>query len=241
MRTERFLMGRRRDELSAAEKAALDGAMGEMRRFPARHVLVRTGQPVHHSTFLIDGFICRYMDDRDGHRQLVGVHVPGDFVDLHGYPMRHLDHDIATLGPVTVGLFPHDRLETLNADWPHLTKMLWFSTLLDAAMHREWIFRLGRLGADGRVAHFFCELNVRLEMIGLSDGARFDLPIVQADLAEACGITHVHANRVLRQLRERGLMTFQAGSVMIEDRAGLERTAEFDGAYLYPSRVGDAA
>lgn len=240
MRTERFLMGRRREELSPDERAVLEGAMSEERSLPARHVLIRAGERVRHSTFLIHGFICRYMDDRDGHRQLVGIHVPGDFVDLHGYPMRHLDHDVATLGPVTVGIFPHDRLERVNVDWPHLTRMLWFSTLLDAAMHREWIFRLGRLGADGRVAHFFSELNARLELVGLSDGMRFDVPIVQADLAEACGITHVHANRVLRTLRERGLMTFAAGRVAIEDRAGLERTAEFDGDYLYRSRSGEA-
>ena len=233
LRTSRFLMGRNRDSIPEADLVALDTAMGEVREVPPRTILVRKGERVRHSTYLIEGHVCRYMDDREGQRQLVGTHVPGDFFDLHSFPMHHLDHYIATLGPVKIGVYPHETLARLTEASPTLTRALWFSTLLDAAMHREWIFRLGRLDADGRVAHFFCEMGVRLAMVGLCDGKTFALPINQTDLAEACGITPVHANRTLRSLREQGLMTFRSGIVTILDRGKLSRLAEFDIQYLY--------
>lgn len=233
MLTSRFLLGRTRQALSDEERQVLENAVSSVRSIPARTTVSRRGELVNHSSLLVDGFMCRYLDDRNGHRQLVSMHVPGDFVDLHGFPMKRLDHDIATLGPCTVALFEHRTLATLQERHPRLTRWLWFSTLLDAAIHREWIFRLGRLGADGRVAHFFCEMNARLEMVDMAADGRFTLPATQADLAEACGITGVHANRVLRLMRERGLATFRGGEVRILDAKRLAALAEFDSIYLY--------
>lgn len=235
MLTDRFLMNRGREEMSADEVRVLEDSILEVRTLPARERIVRSGQPVETSMMLLEGFMCRYMDDREGQRQLVAVHVPGDFVDLHAFPMKYLDHDVATLGPARVAVYEHDTLRKITEQHPHLTRRLWFSTLLDAAMHREWIFRLGRLGADGRVAHLMCELYERLDMVGLVEGCAFGLAMTQPDLAEACGITGVHANRVLRTLRERGLMTFKNGQVNILDRKKLAALAEFDPGYLYGS------
>ncbi|MEG3164972.1 Crp/Fnr family transcriptional regulator [Sphingomonas sp. PB2P19] len=237
MLTGKFLLGRGRDELSDDEIRVIEDSVAGVRSLPARHQLVRAGDPVDSSTLLLEGYICRYMDDREGQRQLVAVHVPGDFVDLHGFPMKRLDHDVATLGPAKVATFDHRTLTTITERFPHLTRMLWFSTLLDSAMHREWIFRLGRLGAEGRLAHLFCELHVRLEMVGLAKDGVFSLAMTQPDLAEACGITGVHVNRVLRSLRERGAMTFKGSEVRILDRKALERIAEFEPDYLYGSRL----
>ena len=236
MLTGRFLLGRARDALSDEERRLVEEAVSTVRSVPARHQVMRRGEPVTTSMMLIDGFMCRYLDDRDGHRQLVSMHVPGDFVDLHGFPMKRLDHDIATLGPCRIAMFEHKTLAELVAQRPHLTRLLWFSTLLDAAIHREWIFRMGRLGADGRVAHFFCELNARLEMVDLARGGRFSLPATQADIAEACGITGVHVNRVLRTMRERDLLLFRSGEAHILDLARLQGLAEFDPTYLYGAR-----
>lgn len=233
MLTEKFLLGRGREELSAQEVQILEDGVSEVKSLPARYRLVRAGQPVGTSTLLLEGFICRYMDDRDGLRQLVAVHVPGDFVDLHAFPMKRLDHDVATLGPAKVAMFDHATLKTITEQHPHLTQRLWFSTLLDAAMHREWIFRMGRLGAEGRVAHLFCEIYARLEMVGLAKDGCYALPMTQPDLAEACGITGVHVNRVLRLLRERRLVTFRANTVEIIDLAGLASVGEFHPDYLY--------
>ena len=233
MLTRRFLLGRTREALSDEERKALENAVMSVRQIAARTTVVRRGEPVTQSCLLLEGFMCRYLDDRQGHRQLVSVHVAGDFVDLHGFPMKRLDHDIATLGPCTVAMVDHRTLAALQERFPRLTRWLWFSTLLDAAIHREWIFRLGRLGAEGRVAHFFCELNARLEMVELAADGRFTIPATQADLAEACGITGVHANRVLRVMRERGLATFRSGEVHILDAKRLAQLAEFDPIYLY--------
>jgi CRP-like cAMP-binding protein len=233
MLTARFLLGRGRDQLDDEECRAIEDSVSAVRELRPRFQLVRAGERVESSTLLLDGFMCRYMDDREGERQLVAIHVPGDFVDLHGFAMHRLDHDLATITACTVAMFDHRTLTELTERMPHLTRMLWFSTLLDAAMHREWIFRLGRLGADGRVAHFFCEVNARLEMVGLAKDGRFALPVTQTDLAEACGITGVHVNRVLRALRERGLLTFRQGQVTIGDAPVLRALAEFDAGYLY--------
>lgn len=235
--TWRFLAGRGRTKMSVDEERDLEAAMTERQSIEGRRILVRQGQHLDTSTYLISGYICRYMDDRQGHRQLVAIHVPGDFVDLHAFPLKRLDHDVATLGPVEIGLFRHATLQTVMEDRPHLARMLWYSTLLDASMHREWIFRLGRLGAAGRIAHFFCELDTRLAMVGLSDGSAFSLPLTQADLAEATGLTGVHANRTLRRLREDGVMSFRNGDVEIFDRTRLARIAEFEPDYLYGDPV----
>jgi CRP-like cAMP-binding protein len=233
----KFLMGRGRHELSDEEKQVLEDAISSVQHVSARRQLVRAGERVETSTLLLEGFVCRYMDDREGQRQLLAVHVPGDFIDLHAFPMKRLDHDIATLGPVKIACYDHATLQTITEQYPHLTRMLWFSTLLDAAMHREWIFRLGRLSAEGRIAHLFCEIDARLEMVGLANDGRFMLPMTQPDLAEASGLTGVHVNRVLRALRERDLLTFKAGEVRILDRKALEALAEFEPHYLYGSEA----
>ena len=237
MITKRFLLGRARASMTSEDEQILERAVSEVRELPARHTCVRTGEEVRASTYLVEGYMCRYMDDREGYRQLVAVHVPGDFVDLHGYGLKRLDHDVATLGPAKIAVVPHEHIREINEQHPNLTRLLWLATLLDAAMHRQWIFRLGRLDSAGRVAHLFCELEARLGMVGLAENGCFTLPLTQPDLAEACGMTGVHANRTLRSLRERGLVTFREGEVAIEDLAGLRRVAEFDPAYLY----GDAA
>ncbi|WP_069337526.1 Crp/Fnr family transcriptional regulator [Sphingobium yanoikuyae] len=228
-----FLRSRRRNLLSAQDLGALEEAVADLRTLPARKTFISRDQNVSMSTYLIEGMMCRYMDDRQGERQLVAVHVAGDFVDLHGYPLGHLDHDLATLTACKIALVPHAALDQLVATRPSLTKLLWFSTLLDAAMHREWIFRLGRLDAIARVSHFFCETEAKLRAIGRSDGARFALPITQADLGEACGITSVHMNRMLRELKDRDLLAIHRHDVEIRDLRGLARLGEFDPAYLF--------
>ncbi|BBD97143.1 Crp/Fnr family transcriptional regulator [Sphingobium amiense] len=204
-----------------------------MRSFGPRTTIVRAGDTLHQSTLLIEGILSRYIDDRNGLRQLVAVHVPGDFVDLHGYPLRTLDHDIGTMTAAKVAVVPHRNLDAILRDDPGLTRKLWFSTLLDAAVHRAWLFRMGRLDAAGRVAHFLCEMNARLASAGLSDGKRFSLGITQVDLAEICGLTSVHVNRVMRQLREDRLCIFRSSLVEILDMRRLIERGQFDPDYLY--------
>lgn len=232
MTIERFLQSRS-NALDAQERRILEGSILELRRYEARRTVIRRETILDVSLYLIEGVMCRYLDNRRGDRQFLSVQVPGDFVDLHGYPLKALDHDVATLTATQVAIVPHAELDRLIAAYPALARKLWFSTLLDAALHREWIFKLGRLPAQGRVAHFLCETELRLRAVGLSDGVAFELPLTQTDLAEICGLTSIHVNRVLRDLRERGLCTLRGGTVEIHDRASLVRLGEFDPAYLY--------
>ena len=241
MYTDRFLVHRRNMSLSEEERALLESAISEVRTVPAREILVHAKQQLSQSILLVEGFMCRYRDDRAGLRQLVAVHIPGDFVDLHGYPLQALDHHIGTLTPVTIATVPHSALDRISEDRPALAKKLWYSTLLDAAIHRTWLFRLGRLDAAGRVAHFLCEVDARLQAVGLSNGRNFALGLTQADLAEICGLTSVHINRVIRMLREEGLVSFRSFSVEIHDPAGLKRRAQFDPYYLYLDEAALAA
>lgn len=233
MLTENFLRSRRRRELSAEEKAALEGAIDRVERLPARRTIVRRGDAVHNSTLLLSGYMCRYMDARDGYRQLVCYHIPGDFLDLHGYPLQRLDHDIATITEAEIAVVPHANLTAVTERFPHLARMLWFSTLLDAALHREWIFRLGRLDARGRVAHFLSETHARMAAVGLARDGAFDFPLTQQDIGEACGLTSVHVNRTLRLLREQGLAEIVHHRAQIHDQPKLARLGEFDPDYLY--------
>lgn len=233
MFTERFLRDRRGVHLEPDERERLEAAISEIRTMPSRTTIVRAGDRLHHSTLLIEGIMSRYIDDRRGLRQLVAVHVPGDFVDLHAFPLKALDHDVATMTSVTVGIVPHEQLAAIMRAMPKLTRKLWFATLLDAAIHRAWLFRLGRLDAIGRVAHFLCETNARLVSAGLSDGRRFALGINQTDLAEICGLTSVHVNRVMRSLREDHLCVFRSSLVEILDLERLTKRGQFDPAYLY--------
>jgi len=235
----RFLRSRRGVMLTEQERAALDSAVAKIQSVEPRTTIIREGEKTNESTFLIDGFMSRYIDDRKGLRQLVAIHVPGEFVDLHAYPMQSLDHSIETLTPAKIAFVPHKALDSIVEDQPDLARKFWFSTLIDASLHRAWLFRLGRLDAVGRVAHFLSEMNARLEAVGLSDGRRFTLDLTQGDLAEACGLTTVHTNRVMRQLREAELCVFRASVVEIIDRAGLERRGDFDGQYLYLAPSGE--
>ena len=233
MFTERFLRDKRGVSLELGERERLEAAIIEIQTVEPRKTIARAGEPLQQSTLLIEGIMSRYIDDRHGLRQLVAVHVPGDFVDLHAYPLKILDHDVATTTAATLAIVPHAELDAITREMPQLMRKLWFATLIDAAIHRAWLFRLGRLDAIGRVAHFLCETNARLVSVGLSDGRRFALGLIQNDIGEICGLTNVHVNRVMRYLREERLCIFRSSLVEILDLDRLAARGQFNPAYLY--------
>lgn len=226
-----------RDALSPEEEAALRDAAGEVREIPADRTVIRAGEKLDISILLLDGLMCRYKDLRNGSRQISELHVPGDFLDLHSFTLKRLEHSIMALTPARVVVFPHARLKSITENFPHLTRMLWFTTNLDAAIHREWVVSLGLRTAMARIAHFICELFYRLRVVGLTDGHSFRLDLTQADVGECLGLTSIHVNRTLRELREGGLVTFRQKVIEIHDLAGLERVAEFSTDYLFLDRV----
>jgi CRP-like cAMP-binding protein len=227
---------RARDVMSQEEEEVLRGAVSEIRELPAGVLVVRAGVTLSHSTLLFDGLACRFKDLADGQRQIMELHIGGDFLDLHGFLLKQLDHNVGSMTPVRFGLVPHEALRTITETHPHLARMLWFSTLLDAAIHRERILSVGRRSALSRIAHMFCELFVRLDIVGLVSGSSYRLPLTQADLADATGLTSVHVNRMLRKLRDEKLLTFRGGEVVIHDWDRLQREAEFDPTYLHLER-----
>jgi CRP-like cAMP-binding protein len=224
---------RRRDSLSDHEAEVLRGAVEKVDTAPAGRVLVTAGEPLQYSTLLVDGIVCRYKDLSEGQRQITELHVAGDMVDLHGFLLKRLEHHIAALTPVRIACLPHERLREITEREPHLARLLWLSTLMDAAIQRERILSIGRRTAVARIAHLLCELYVRLEVVGLAEGNGFRLPVTQLDLADANGLTSVHVNRMLRQLRDEQLLTFRNGMVEIHDLERLKAVAEFDASYLF--------
>jgi CRP-like cAMP-binding protein len=138
---------RARDIVTEEEEAVLRASVAEIREYPSGRPIVRVGTTLSASTLLVEGLVCRYKDLADGQRQIMELHVAGDFVDLHGFLLKRLDHNVGTLTPVRIASVPHDALRGITETHPHLGRMLWFSTLLDAAIHREKILSVGRRSA----------------------------------------------------------------------------------------------
>lgn len=223
------------------EKVLLEDAIEEVAEYDRPTCILARGQLAERSTMLIEGFILRTIIERD-RRYIVGFHVPGDFVDLHAYALKRLDHEVVTLGPTKVGFTSHARIGKIHESEPHLSRLFWFSTLLDAAVQRQWTLKLEQLKASRRVAHRIAEIWRRLEMVGLGRVNGFRSPLTQTDLADMCGTTPIHMNRALAELRREDIVEFRRGLVIVRDRAKLEAHADFDPAYLYgegPLRIGD--
>lgn len=224
---------RARDDVSADEEAILRDSVSATRDVGADVTVVHADVDLVVSTILLDGLMCRYKDLQNGERQITELHVPGDFVDLHSFPLKRLDHNVMSLVPSRIAIVPHDRIQGITETRPHLTRLLWFMTTLDAAVHREWQLSLGRRTSLARIAHMLCELHARLEIVGMTDGNSYRLPLTQVDLAECLGLTPIHVNRTLRELRSRNLVTFRSKTVTIADFAGLRQVAEFTPDYLF--------
>jgi len=228
-----FLQTHRTPALSPEERDAFKAGFVRTLDFGPREVMVREGVAVTQCTLVTRGLVQRFKDARDGRRQILALHVPGDFVDLHSYPLQRLEHSVSALTRVTAIVMPHANVRALTERSATLTELMWRSTMIDAAINREWLLNLGTRDAAQRIAHLFCEMYVRMERIGLAGDHILPLPLTQTDLGEATALTAVHVNRMLRSLREDGLADFKAGVVTILDWDRLRHFAEFDPRYLF--------
>lgn len=222
-----------RTELSPDEERVIRGLVAQTRRVKADETLVRAGTLLDKSILLLEGWVVRCKDLPSGERQVLEIHLAGDFVDLHGFTLKRLEHDIVTVTDCTIGLVPHERLTQVFNDHPHLARVYWLSTNIDASITREMALSLGQRSAKSRMAHLFCELYARLEILGRTRGNAIDFPLTQRELAECLGLTVVHVNRTLQEMRRNGLVQAENRQIRILDKVRLEAVAEFDPAYLH--------
>lgn len=198
----------------------------------AHNDIVRDGDRPGHCFLILEGWACRYKLLGDGRRQILSIHLPGDIPDLQSLHIPTMDHSLASLTKVAVAVIPHESLSDLTSRHPGIAAILWRETLIDAGISRAWMIGMGRRSAFEQVAHLFCDLYMKLQAVGLADHYRCLLPITQIDLADALGLTSVHINRVLREMRSRALITLREQTLVIEAWDELLRIAEFDPTYL---------
>lgn len=224
------------DAISEQEKALLAAAMSVERHFATGEDIVPEGSRPIYSTLILDGLAARYRVLEDGGRQFTSLQVPGDFVDLHAFLLKTMDHGIIALSPCHVIAADHSRLRAITEQAPHLTRLLWLDTLVDGAIHREWIVAMGRRSKTSHLAHLLCELFVRLQVVKRTNGMTFRLPLSQAELADVLGLSVVHMNRVIGALRNLGAIAWTQHMVTILDWQRLVSIAEFDPTYLSMNR-----
>jgi CRP-like cAMP-binding protein len=220
-------------ELRSEEIGALVRATSRPRKFPAKYDLIREGDRPGPVFIMLDGWACRYKILPSGTRQIVAFLMPGDACDLHIGLLAEMDHSIQTIVPSTVATIDRIEMDTMMEAHRGIAKAMYVSQLIDEGIMRAWITSMGRRTSTERVAHLMCELYLRARNIGLTTEPEFELPLSQLLLADALGMTPIHLNRVLRQLRTDGAMTFKRGRLIIADPAQLIRTAGFDENYLH--------
>ena len=226
--------------LSQDEKDAILRLPLSFKELRADQDIVREGDKPSQCCLVIEGFQCRYKMLRDGERQIMSFHVPGDIPDMQSLFLQVMDHSLGTITPNRVGFITHDALRELIRAQPGIGERLWRETLIDAAIFREWITNVGSRDAYTRIAHLICEFFVRLRSVGLTKDTTFSFPITQTEIADATGLSTVHVNRSVQQLRADGMISIERGVCRISDFERLKEAAMFDPAYLH-LRVSDDA
>jgi CRP-like cAMP-binding protein len=206
-----------------------------VRQYPAETPVVRDGERATDCCLIADGFCARSKTIPSGKRQILSIHIPGEIPDLMSLFLHVMDHDLSTLTPCTLGFIRHETLRKLHQRSPSVAELFWRDTLIDSAMFREWIVNVGQRPAPARLAHVMIELRERLRVIERLDGNSFEMPLTQEQIGEALGITAVHANRVIKQLRQEGIVELHRGRVTVLDERKFLDLADFDGRYLHQS------
>ncbi len=219
-------------QLSEPEIDVLQSMPARLRNVQAGTDIVADGHWPDELSLITEGFACRYKLLGGGRRQIMAFLIPGDICDLRALLTGKMDHAVAALNNTRIAEIPRPKIFDAMRKYPRIELALWRDTMLDAALYRQWLISLGRRTAQQRIAHLLCEIWIRLQAIGRAQGAIYELPITQSDLADAIGLSLVHVNKSLKRLREDGLITFRANEVRVHDWDRLRSVAEFDPAYL---------
>ena len=218
--------------LSGDELSTLERLHQRRRSFSAGRDLVHQGQSEQAAYILYSGWVCSYKIQPDGSRQIVNFQIPGDFLGLRSVLLRTSDHSFEPIVDIQAAEVLTDDLLAAFAQTPRLATAILWAASRDEAMLVEHLVNIGRRDADVRTAHFLLELGARLTLVGMGSKMGYDCPLTQYHLADALGLSAVHVNRVLRHLRERGLVTFRDGKVTFDNYERLVEFAEFDQEYL---------
>ena len=219
--------------LTAEERSALEGLPLRLQSIKSDTEIVREGDRPEACFLLLEGFAAAFKRTGTGKRQIMTFHIAGDIPDLQGLHIKRLDNAVSSITPCKVAFIEHDALIDLCDRFPRLTNALWRETLTDAAIFKEWVLNVGRRDAYAGVAHLICEVVTRMRGVGLVHDGRCAFPMTQNELADAVGISAVHVNRTLQELRAAGLIALSRGKLDLLDWEGLKKAGDFAPDYLY--------
>lgn len=223
----------KRAPISTEAREALLNLPFQLKTYPKHAYLVREGERAKSAKLIVEGLAYRHKVTAEGARQIISLHIAGDFVDLEGSLLNAADHNVQVLEACTVAEVPRANLVEIIDKHGALAHAMWLDTLIDASVYREWVVNVGRREAKVAMAHLLCEFGRRLEFAGLADGGQFQLPMTQDQLADCLGITPVHVNRVLKELAKDGLINRRDRFVEVPDRTKLSKIAGFNELYLH--------
>ena len=226
-----------RADLTDDDRAALLALPYRLQTVERTMYFVREGERPDRSCLLVSGFAFRQKITVDGARQILSVHIPGDFIDLDAALLSVADHNVQALTRCELAIISRADLREMMQAHPAVAIALWIDTLIDSSIFREWITNVGRRDARARIAHLLCEFARRLEVAGLSEEYRYELPMTQEQLGDAAGLTPVHVNRVLRELDKEGVISRAKRLVTITDWGALRAIGEFNETYLHLDQV----
>jgi CRP-like cAMP-binding protein len=223
--------------LSGEEQEAVLRLTGTVQSVEADQDIVREGEKPSECCLVLDGFTCRYKVTDAGKRQIFSFHTPGDIPDLQSLHLQVMDHSLSTITRCDLLFIPHPTIRELCRRFPRIGDAFWRDTLIDGAIFRQWLLGVGRKEAASRIAHLLCELFLRLRAVGLAAGRDLELPLTQAEIGDALGLSTVHVNRSLQKLRAMGVIAGSGKKLVIQDWEGLREVGEFDPTYLHLKKV----
>ncbi|RYG56082.1 MAG: Crp/Fnr family transcriptional regulator [Alphaproteobacteria bacterium] len=227
-----------RANLAADDAAALLQLPYVLRTYEPATYLVREGEPAKRAcSFVLSGFAYRQKLTANGSRQILSLHLPGDLLDLQQLFLRRADHSVQALTRLTTAEIERDALHHLTRTRPTVSDAMWVDALIEASILREWILNVGRRDARGRIAHLLCEFATRMDQAGLSDGARYELPMTQEQIGDATGLTGVHVNRTLKSLTDDGLVHRDKRYLSFSDWDAVRAVADFSSLYLHADQL----
>ena len=195
--------------------------------------IVREGDRPQNTCVMMSGYSFRHKVAGNGGRQIFSIHMKGDLADLQNSLLGVADHNLQALTHVEAALIPIEAIQQIAFVRPAIGRAMWYETLVDASIFREWNLNVGRRDSRTRTAHLLCEFALRLEAAGLGERCDYELPMTQEQLADALGLTSVHTNRTLKGLGADGYISRTHRSVKINSWPDLMSIGDFDPAYLH--------